>query len=232
MADDKAAVGARRRDPDRRRRILDAAADLAARRGFHAVGMDEIGAEAGIVGSGIYRHFGSKNDILVALFDQAMQRLQAAAATIVARSPDDRAALSLLVRAHIRVALHDRAVLTVYHREAESLPEADRRRLRREQRHYIEEWVGLLGSLRPDLADAELRLLVHAAIGAVHSSLFFRSGLADDRLADLLDSTAHACLGVAPASLVGSEPALTEHRSPDTRSSCISPQAPRPRTSR
>lgn len=199
MSNETASGGVRRRDPDRRRRILAAAADLAARRGFHAVAMDEIGAEAGIVGSGVYRHFASKNDLLVALLDQAMQRLQNEAAAIVARADDDHVALTLLVRAHIRVALDDRDILAVYHREAHSLPDADRRRLRRAQRHYIEDWVGVLGPLRPDLGDGETRLLVHAAIGAVQATLFYRSGLTDQRLAELLDVTAHACLGVRPA---------------------------------
>lgn len=60
----------RRRDPDRAERILAAAARLIASRGFHGVGMAEIGAEAGIVGSGIYRHFPSKEAILVALLDR------------------------------------------------------------------------------------------------------------------------------------------------------------------
>jgi len=82
--------------------------------------------------------------------------------------------------------------------EAHTLPEADQRRLRRAQRHYIEEWVHLLAPLRPDLADAELRLAVHAAIGAIQSTLFYRSGLADDRLAALLQVMAYSCLGIAP----------------------------------
>src|ERR1700760_2846810 len=51
------------RDPDRKQRILAAAAALGARRGFHAISMADIGAEAGIVGSGIYRHFGSKTSV-------------------------------------------------------------------------------------------------------------------------------------------------------------------------
>ncbi|MBY0288391.1 MAG: TetR/AcrR family transcriptional regulator [Mycobacteriaceae bacterium] len=71
----------RRRDPDRRARILAAAAALAARHGFHAVAMDEIGDEAGIVGSGVYRHFSDKQNILVALLDQDMARLQSEART-------------------------------------------------------------------------------------------------------------------------------------------------------
>ena len=188
------------RDPGRRERILAAAAELAARRGFHTIGMADIGAEAGIVGSGIYRHFGSKDAILVALLDRVMARLQDGAATIIAEATDDRSALSALVRDHIRVAIEDRSVLAVYHREIHNLPEEDRRRLRRLQRHYIEDWVHVLAPLRRDLADGELRLAVHAAIGAIQSTLFFRSGLAPERLAGLLDRMAHACLGVDPAS--------------------------------
>src|SRR3954463_15232789 len=98
----------RRRDPGRRERILVAAARPAPRRGFHTVGMAEIGAEAGIVGSGIYRHFDSKDAILVALLDRVMGRLQDGAARILAASADDRSALSALVRDHIRVAIEDR----------------------------------------------------------------------------------------------------------------------------
>src|ERR1700727_283696 len=190
---------ARLRDPGRKQRILAAAAVLGARRGFHAISMADIGAEAGIVGSGIYRHFGSKASILVALLDQVMDRLMSRAAQIIAASDDDHQCLSDLVRDHIAVAQLDRTILMVYHRESHTLPAGDRRRLRRQQRLYIEEWVHLLAQLRPDLADGELRLAVHAAIGAIQSTLFFRSGLATDRLADLLDAMAHGCLGITPA---------------------------------
>jgi AcrR family transcriptional regulator len=190
----------RRRDPDRRARILGAAAELAARRGFHSVGMAEIGAQAGIVGSGIYRHFDSKSAVLVAVLDQGMDRLADRAAEIVSTAPDDRSALSGLVRDHIAVAITERDMLATYHREVHNLPEDDRRRLRRRQRHYLEDWVHVLAPLRPDLSDPELRVAVQAAIGAVQSTLFFRSGLTDDRLAGLLDAMAHRCLGVEPAS--------------------------------
>ena len=52
-----------------------AAAALGAQRGFDAISMADIGAEAGIVGSGIYRHFDSKTAILVAMADRVMDRL-------------------------------------------------------------------------------------------------------------------------------------------------------------
>lgn len=188
----------RRRDPDRRARILDAAAELAAQRGFHSVGMAEIGAQAGIVGTGIYRHFDSKMAVLVAVLDQGMDRLARRAAEIVSTAPDDRSALSALVHDHIAVAITERAMLATYHREVHNLPEDDRRRLRRRQRHYLEDWVHVLAPLRPDLSDPELRVAVQAAIGAIQSTLFFRSGLPEDRLTELLHATAHQCMGLTP----------------------------------
>jgi AcrR family transcriptional regulator len=197
----------RRRDPDRKERILAAAATLGAGRGFDAISMADIGAEAGIVGSGVYRHFDSKTAILVAMADRVMDRLMTRAAEILAASADERLSLSMLVRDHIEVALTDRDALAVYHREVRTLPEDERRRLSRSQRHYIEEWVHLLAPLRPELADGEARLAVHAAIGAIQSTLFFRSGLSDERLTELLEVMAHDCLGITPAP--ASELALT-----------------------
>jgi AcrR family transcriptional regulator len=197
----------RRRDPDRKERILMAAAALGAQRGFGAISMADIGAEAGIVGSGVYRHFDSKTAILVAMADRVMDRLMTRAAEIVSSSLDDRQSLSMLVRDQIEVALTDRDALAVYHREVRTLPDEERRRLSRLQRHYIEEWVHLLAPLRPDLADGEVRLAVHAAIGAIQSTLFFRSGIADGRLTGLLEAMAHDCLGIKAAPV--SELALT-----------------------
>src|SRR2546430_11775810 len=95
---------ARRRDPGRKERILKAAAALGARRGFDAISMADIGAEAGIVGSGVYRHFDSKRAILVAMADRVMDRLMTRAVEIISASPGDRECLSRLVRDHIEVA--------------------------------------------------------------------------------------------------------------------------------
>jgi AcrR family transcriptional regulator len=198
----------RRRDPARKERILAAAAELVAARGYAAVGMADVGAAAGIVGSGVYRYFAGKAALLAALLEQIMGRLEHNAAQIVSRASDDRAALSALVRDHVRTAVADRRLMLVYHREALNLPEEDLRRLRRAQRHYVEEWVGVLAPLRPDLADGELRVTVHAAIGAAQSILFHHSGLPAGRLEELLDAMTHACLGVdaAPGAVLDALP--------------------------
>ena len=187
----------RTRDPARKERILSAAADLVARRGYHAVGMADIGAAAGVTGAAIYRHFESKSAVLVALFDRVIDQLLDNAGRIVEEARDVRAALTLLVRDQVRFAIEDREVPVVYMNEINNLPDEDRRRLRRKQRLYLEEWVHVLRELRPELTDTETRAIVHAAIGVIQSVLHYRSDLPKKRLAELITSTAHAALGVA-----------------------------------
>ena len=188
----------RRRDPARKDRILAAAAELVAKHGYHAVGMADIGAAAGIVGSGIYRHFGSKSALLSALLEQLMDEMQRTAAAVVAEAADDRDALERLVDNHVRFAIEDRRLLQVYYREAHHLPEEDLRRLRRAQRHYVEEWVIVLAPLRRELSDAELRVVVHAALGTTQAVLFHHSGLPVERLAEMLGAMARSVLGLGP----------------------------------
>ena len=190
--------GVRTRDPDRRVRILRAATGLLAERGFHGVSMADIGGAAGIVGSGVYRHFDSKSAVLVALLDEVMDRLLRTASDAAGSGRDERAVLADLVRGQVLFAVDDRALLQLYQREVHSLPDADRRRLRRSQRHYVEEWVHVLLELRPDLADGVARASVHAAIGAVQSVATYDSGLPRDEVVALLTGSAFACLGVEP----------------------------------
>jgi AcrR family transcriptional regulator len=214
----------RARDPDRRQKILVAAGEQFARRGYHAVSLADIGAAAGIVGSGVYRHFASKSAILVALLDQVMDRLLAEAGRVMAAGRDsagrdtarqdtagrdlpgqdsagqdtagqDTAAqLDALIRGQVAFAVDDRYLVRLYQREVHTLPEADRRRLRRLQRHYVEEWVHLLAELRPGLDDGQARALVHAAIGAIQSVASYDSGLPRRQQVELLERVARACL--------------------------------------
>jgi AcrR family transcriptional regulator len=197
----------RRRDPRRRQRILSAAADLVAERGYHEVGMADIGAAAGITGSAIYRHFDGKSAVLVAMFDHVIDDLSREASEIVTSGGDALAILRGLIQTQVRFVLRDGTLAQVYHNEVANLPQEDRHRLRRKQRLYIEEWVHVLAQLRPDAGDATVRALVHASVGAIQSVLFYQSGLTDDQLAALMSSVAEASL-FAPMLARGDDPPL------------------------
>ncbi|HTU74838.1 MAG TPA: TetR/AcrR family transcriptional regulator [Trebonia sp.] len=191
---------ARTRDPARKERILSAAADLVARNGFTAVSMEDIGEAVGITASAIYRHYDSKSAVLVAMFDRVVDRLLGDGQAIAAsRTSDPADALARLVEGHIDFVVNDRDVAQVYFREIAQVPAADRRRLRRNQRLYVEEWVLLLTELRPGLDDATARALVHAAIGVIQSPLWYVPGLPEDRLRSLLRASALGVLAPATA---------------------------------
>jgi AcrR family transcriptional regulator len=189
----------RARDPDRREKILLAAGEQFARRGYHAVSLADIGSAAGIVGSGVYRHFTSKSSILVALLEQVMDRLLAETERVLATERDGARQLAALVQGQVAFAVDDRYLVRLYQREVHTLPETDRRRLRRLQRHYVEEWVHLLTELRPGLDDGQARALAHAAIGAIQSVASYDSGLPRQQQVDLLDRAARACLACGGA---------------------------------
>jgi AcrR family transcriptional regulator len=55
-----------RDDRSARSRIIDAAYDLFTREGIHSVGIDRVIAEAGVAKMTLYRHFRSKDDLVVA----------------------------------------------------------------------------------------------------------------------------------------------------------------------
>jgi AcrR family transcriptional regulator len=184
----------RTRDPHRRAKILTAAADLIGHRGYHAVSMADIGSEAGISGSGIYRHFEGKSAILVALFDEIIDDLIADQVEVLHGDETAPALLAGLVDRQVAFVVGQRELARVYYTQIQQLPETDQVRLRRKQRMYVEEWVHLVCETDPRLTDARARTVVHAAIGAVQSCLFHRGGLSPDELTDVLTSAAHDVL--------------------------------------
>lgn len=85
-----------------RERILAAAAEVFATKGFHATGMADLEAAAGIQRGALYYHIGSKEellyDLVIAHIDDAYERGRAA----IDSSPDAVTQFRRLARAHIQ----------------------------------------------------------------------------------------------------------------------------------
>lgn len=184
------------RDPERPERILASAAELIAQHGYRGVNLGDIGAEAGIVGSGIYRHFDSKAAILTALLDRVVDRLIADAETSLRDFDRHDETLASLVRGQIRFVFDERALCRVYLQEAGNLPEQDTRRLRWKQRHYLGLWQDALSAIRPELSSDRIQALVHATIAAIHSVLRYRARLDETEQRVFLEEVACSMLGV------------------------------------
>src|ERR1700704_2003650 len=89
---------------DRERQILDAAAALFYEKGFHGVGVDEIGERVGVSGPALYRHFAGKDEILATLFNEAMDELISATAAVF---DDPQRDLERLIRHHVDFSINN-----------------------------------------------------------------------------------------------------------------------------
>jgi AcrR family transcriptional regulator len=180
--------------PPRREQLLEAAAVLFAERGYHAVGIDDIGAAAGISGPGVYRHFPSKQALLAALCERALSRMLEGAQGISAASGDPSASLEALVELHVAFAVEERALIGVWGRELPALSDDVRRSLRRRMRAYEQPWQEVLRSLRDDLEPAEVAVVTGAVLAMLNAAALSTTGLSSERLAGLLRTMALAAL--------------------------------------
>lgn len=170
----------------RRERLLDAAAGLFAARGYHEVGVDDIGAAAGISGPGVYRHFAGKQALLEHLCDRAMDRMLEGAQGLVT--------LEALVDLHVDFAVAERDLLSVWVREQRALSDEVRRSLRRRQRAYEQVWRDVLAGQRPELSGDEAQVVVSGTLALLNVSALAETPLPAGALRRLLRMLALAAL--------------------------------------
>ncbi|WP_369236421.1 TetR/AcrR family transcriptional regulator [Streptomyces sp. R21] len=158
--------------PTRREQILKEAARLFAERGFHGVGVDEIGAAVGISGPGLYRHFPGKDamlaELLVGISGQLLTGAKLRLQEADGAAPGE--VLDSLIEGHIDFALDDRPLITLHDRELDRLRDSDRKLVRQLQRQYVELWVEVVREAYPGLAEPTARSAVHSVFGLLNST--------------------------------------------------------------
>lgn len=184
-----------RRPANRRDLILHAAIDLFHQRGYPATSVDDIGKAVDVSGPAIYRHFSSKEDLLLEAIRLAADEVHAINGHARAEASDPRELLRGYIRAYVDVALERSALIAVWNSEARHLSHERRSPMSRRLRSWSTEWVDALRAARPDLDDDQARLLVNGAIGMI-TSIATTAGTArrDDTLADSITAMALATL--------------------------------------
>ncbi len=195
---DQTATAPATTDRGRRRReaVLDAAAELFLDRGFHGTSVDDVGQAAGISGPGLYRHFPSKDALLMAVFDRIWRRLKPALDAAEGEAPAD--ALRTLLDAQLDLAFDQPAALVLLVRELRHLPDDYRDRAVRNHRRYLDGWAAALRASAPELDRDTARsvaLAVHGLIDstALHQQVLPR-GLSRVRQRELVDRLARIVL--------------------------------------
>ncbi|MGH9105417.1 MAG: TetR/AcrR family transcriptional regulator [Acidimicrobiales bacterium] len=177
----------------RRERLLAAAAELFAERGYHSVTLAEIGGAVGISGPGVYRHFKSKESLLGELLVDVSRHLLASARDRVASAVGPLDALARLVDFHAGFAVVNPALITVQARELSSLAPEAQRRVRRLQRTYVGVWAGTIAKAALFERPEEATAAAHAVFGLLNSTPF-SARLDGQRMRALLASMALGAL--------------------------------------
>ena len=105
------AAEARKRD--KRRQILEAAVTVFADRGFHKSRVSDVARAAEVADGTIYLYFKSKDDILISIFEEAMQEMIEGARAAIADVDDPLERLRAFALFHMSNVEHQRGVAKV-----------------------------------------------------------------------------------------------------------------------
>lgn len=168
-----------------------------ARRGFHAVRLDDIGAEVGVSGPAMYRHFSSKDDVLAELLLDISRRLRDSGERVAAAGGDPERVLAALIGVHVDFVVGEPDLITVQFRDLGALPDGPRHEVRALQRAFAETWVDALRRVRPELGAEAARAHVHAVFGLLNARPRLPA-LGEAELRARLTAMAHAALRAEP----------------------------------
>ena len=179
-----------RRPPNRRALILEAAIQLFHERGYPATSVDDIGSAVDVSGPAIYRHFSSKEEILIEAMILAADEVHEAIQ--ISQVSEEEPLLERYVNAYIRTALRRSALIAVWSSEARHLSVQSRSPMSKRLRGWINDWTAVLRSVRPQLTNEQANLLVTATIGMITSVA--TSARVDQRTQNRLTTIAMATL--------------------------------------
>ena len=177
-----------------RERLLENGAALFATKGFHGVGVEELGDSVGLTGPSIYRHFRTKGALLAEMLITVSDSLLEGANEVIEENLDPAQTLSALIERHVEFALSHPDLIRVHERDFGNLEEDDARQVRRLQRRYVELWVAQIQLVRRKERPESARTMAHAVFGLLNSTPRLRSGQQRDEVATLMLGLAQRAL--------------------------------------
>ena len=179
--------------PDKRDRILRAAIRVFAQNGFYATRVSEIAKAAGVADGTIYLYFKNKDDVLISIFEEGIQRLLAILRDVAASDAPAEARIAKIIELQLGLLEDQRdlaEVITVNLRQSSQLLKQYATPLFME---YIDVLAGIVrdgqeqGVFRADLSP---RVVARSLFGAL-DALLLTWALGEADPAALRKSAAH-----------------------------------------
>lgn len=181
--------------------VVEAAGRLFARRGYHGTSMRDLGKELGLLGSSLYSHVESKQDLLVEVVEEGARLFGASAERALALGGTPRERLQALIAGHVDVVLDNLDVARTFLNEARMLDAGHRRRILEARDHYERVFRQVLaegageGSFRPGLDPKTTTIFILSVLNAIERWYDPEGRLDRAALVDELSAFALAAVG-------------------------------------
>ena len=134
---------------DRKQMILDQAAHIFAREGYHKSSVSMIGKECGIAKSLVYHYFPSKQDILYHAMREHVALLRREALAVIKVKHDARDSLTTLIRVYIDIYGHSASKHILLLNALRELPKEQRKEIVDIQSDVVHVFADLFEELSP-----------------------------------------------------------------------------------
>lgn len=153
--------------------VVAAAGRLFGARGYEGTSMRDLGRELGLLGSSLYSHIGSKQDLLVEVVRKGARLFEASAQAGLDTAGTGRDRLRALVAGHLDVVLDHRDEVRTFLNEARSLDDEHRQTILDARDRYEQAFRTVLkegiadGSFRSDLDPVLASIFLLSILNAV-----------------------------------------------------------------
>ena len=181
--------------------VVQAAGRLFAERGYHGTSMRDLGRELGLLGSSLYAHVSSKQDLLVDVVEEGARLFEALADAALAEHASARGRLRALISGHVDVVVDNIDVARTFLNEARMLDDEHRSRIVAARDGYEEAFRTVIAqgiadrSFRSDVDPKTASIFILSILNALER--WYRTDGELDRsdLVDELSLFASAALG-------------------------------------
>jgi TetR/AcrR family transcriptional regulator, cholesterol catabolism regulator len=153
--------------------VVSTAGRMFAEKGYHGTSMRDLGRELGLLGSSLYSHIDSKEDLLVEVVDEGARLFLEVSKGAEENEGDAEEKLRALIEGHIGVVLDHVDVVRTYLNEARMLDDSHRARVVSARDQYegrfrlvISQGVAE-GSFRPDVDPKIASIFILSILNAI-----------------------------------------------------------------
>jgi TetR/AcrR family transcriptional regulator, cholesterol catabolism regulator len=153
--------------------VVRAAGRLFADRGYYGTSMRDLGKEVGLLGSSLYSHVSSKQDLLVEVVEEGARLFEQSAEKALTAEGAATDRLDALIAGHVDVVIDNIEVARTFLNEARVLDAAHRARIVEARDHYEEAFRGVIregkgdGSFSADVDPKTASIFILSVLNAI-----------------------------------------------------------------